>query len=597
MAKTAFFKKNRESREEGRGKRRYVLPCYEFSGAVNKRMKRILSTRPFQLERNFANFLSYAPSRCYGAAILGFGLLSLILYYLGFYGASHQSTPIIAIAATVFAMPFLLTDKSLPAVFQENSITDYIFFEFFCMRRTSKSEKQTKSPFILFLIFGFLLALLGRFLPLWQIISVIGVVIFALLTLSSPEFSFFISFMIMPYSHYIPYSEIVLPCIVGLTFLSFLRKVLFGKRVLRIERYDIVIGLMLLFVLISGIFVKGVDSFAKSVQMIAMAMGYILASNVITNRRLAESAINSMIFSSTVPAVISIVQIIAMVIDSKSLSFTKAELNTVLVRADGMAVFLMAAVVMAFAMSGHGGRAARSFYGIGLTVNLLALLITGEVFALIALLISLASYRAIKTHRRVGFILTVLMILPYGLLLLPNRYLDALLSLSSSPLNTAAELMALWKNGLIAFGNHLILGIGMGADSFAEEMAQFGIYGYPDSSNLFIEIGLEAGLFALTCFALLLLIRARHRKGYYLYVRSSQFSVISRASGACIIAMLSFGAVNYIWSDLSVFYIFWTVFGIGSAALRNAKREHDDLVFYYDYTGAVDSSAIDVEIG
>jgi hypothetical protein len=157
--------------------------------------------------------------------------------------------------------------------------------------------------------------------------------------------------------------------------------------------------------------------------------------------------------------------------------------------------------------------------------------------------------------------------------------------------------MTLRKNGLIAFGNHLILGIGMGADSFAEEMAQFGIHGYPDSSNLFIEIGLEAGLFALTCFALLLLLRARHRKGYYLYVRSSQFSVISRASGACIIAMLSFGAVNYIWSDLSVFYIFWTVFGIGSAALRNAKREHDDLVFYYDHTGAVDSSAIDVEIG
>jgi hypothetical protein len=79
MAKAAFFKKNRESREEGRGKGRYVLPCYEFSGAVNKRMKRILSTRPFQLERNFVNFLSFAPSRCYGAAILGFGLLSLIL--------------------------------------------------------------------------------------------------------------------------------------------------------------------------------------------------------------------------------------------------------------------------------------------------------------------------------------------------------------------------------------------------------------------------------------------------------------------------------------------------------------------------------------
>lgn len=597
MAKAAFLKKRKASREGGKGKRQYVIPCYRFSGAVNKRMKRMLSTRPFKLERSFANFLSHAPARCYGAILLGFGLLSLILYYLGFYGEGHSSTPIISVALTVLAMPFMLTDKSLPVVFQKNALTDYIFFEFFCMRRTSKSEKQTKASFIIFLAFGFALALVGYFFPLWQIILTMGVLLFAYLALSSPEFSFFTSFMIMPYSNYIPYSEIVLPCVVGLTFLSFLRKVLFGKRVLKIEKYDIIIGIMMLFVLISGIFVKGMASFAQSVQMIVMAMGYILASNVITNRRLAESAINSLILSSTVPALISIVQIVVMVIEKKSAIFTKAELNTVFVRTDGLAVFLLISVVLAFSMSKHGSGSARWFYGVGLSANLLALLITGEVFALIALLISLAAYYVLKTHRRGGFSLAVLMLLPYGLLLLPGRYLDALLSLSSSPLNTAAELMALWRSSAVAFGNNLILGIGMGADSFAEEMTSFGIYGYPDSGNLFIEIGLEAGLFALVCFLLLLIVRVRHRRGYFLYVRSSEFSSIARVSGACMIAMLSFGAMNYIWSDLSVFYTFWAVFGIGGATLRNAKQEHDDLVFYYDHTRAVDSSVIDVEIG
>ncbi len=597
MAKAAFSKKREVSPDVGKGKGQYVIPCYEFSGAVNKRMKRMLSTRPFKLEKSLANFLAMAPSRCYGATLLGFGLLSLILYYLGFYGAGHQSTPIISIILTVLAMPFMLTEKSLPVVFQENALTDYIFFEFFCMRRISKAEKQTKASFVAFLVFGFAFALAGYFLHLWQIVLTVGVLVFAYLAMSSPEFSFFTSFMIMPYSHYIPYSEIVLPCIVGLTFLSFLRKVLFGKRVLRIERYDIIIGIMMLFVLLSGIFIKGSASFTQSVQMIIMAMGYILASNVITNRRLAESAINSLIFSSTVPALISIVQIIALAIENKSVIFTKAQLNTVFVRTDGLAALLLVTVVMAISMYKHGSRSARWFYSIGLSANLLALLITGEVFAIIALLISLAAYYVLKSHRRAALTLTVLMLLPYILLVLPNRYLDALLSLSSSPLNSAAELMMLWKNGLIAFGNNLILGIGMGADSFAEEMAGFGIYGYPDSANLFIEIGLEAGLFALVCFALLLIVRVRHRRGYFLYVRSSQFSSIAGVSGACTLAMLSFGAMNYIWSDLSVFYTFWAVFGIGSATLRNAKQEHDDLVFYYDHTRAVDSSVIDVEIG
>ena len=55
--------------------------------------------------------------------------------------------------------------------------------------------------------------------------------------------------------------------------------------------------------------------------------------------------------------------------------------------------------------------------------------------------------------------------------------------------------------------------------------------------------------------------------------------------------------VNYIWSSTSAYYLFWCIFGMGSATLRVAKRDYDDKVLYYEETGDSDSSVIDIEIG
>ena len=139
------------------------------------------------------------------------------------------------------------------------------------------------------------------------------------------------------------------------------------------------------------------------------------------------------------------------------------------------------------------------------------------------------------------------------------------------------------------------MGIGIGAESFAEEMASNGISA-ANSSNLFIEIGLEAGLFALACFGSLIIVRFVHRSSYQVYVKNSDVSTLARICSVCIFSLISYGAVSYIFADMYSCYIFWCVFGIGSATLRVAKKETDDRIHYYEDTRASDSSAIDVEI-
>jgi hypothetical protein len=145
--------------------------------------------------------------------------------------------------------------------------------------------------------------------------------------------------------------------------------------------------------------------------------------------------------------------------------------------------------------------------------------------------------------------------------------------------------------------NNIFVGIGIGKESFVTEMGNIDVHGYLNSSNLFIELGLEAGIFALICFLLLLITRLRHRSLRYLYVRNSQIETLAAVSGAALFCLLAFGMVNYIWSSPSAYYLFWCIFGMGSATLRVAKRDYDDKVLYYEETGDSDSSVIDIEIG
>ena len=117
-----------------------------------------------------------------------------------------------------------------------------------------------------------------------------------------------------------------------------------------------------------------------------------------------------------------------------------------------------------------------------------------------------------------------------------------------------------------------------------------------NSSALLLEIACEAGIFALAIFLVLLLVRLRHRSVYRDYIAESHVTHLSCISAAMVTMLVAFGMTEYIWADQMICYLFWCIFGIGSATLRIAKREHDDRVMYYGDLTTVDSSVIDVKV-
>ena len=145
--------------------------------------------------------------------------------------------------------------------------------------------------------------------------------------------------------------------------------------------------------------------------------------------------------------------------------------------------------------------------------------------------------------------------------------------------------------------DNLFLGVGIGEESFFEEIRKYSlVYSYHNSGNFLLEIACEAGIISLAAFILIYVVRVRHRSIYQPYVKNSSVSKISGYTTSITVMLMVYGSFNYIWADMTMYYLFWCVFGLGSASLRVAKGEFDDRVAYFSDGSAEDSSSIDISI-
>lgn len=544
--------------------------------------------------------VSYTTAKAYGAAMLAFGLVTLTLHFVNDYFEAFVDAPllplIVGALCSLLAVPLLLFDRPVSSILQDNPITDYIFFEFFCIKRMHNMTGNVGGlPTSVMATLGALVGFVGYFVPIEYILISIGTVLFLYLSFVSPEFSFFASVIALPYLSYIPYSDAVFAAMVVTATVSLLRKIVCAKRVYFFEQYDLLLGVMIFAILISGIFNKGIESLSGSLYMLVMALGYILASNLITNRRLADCAMNALVISSLPAAGIAIYCFITEAISRGAMTMLEEGVSSTFPTASDYAVFLIISTLVSVILAKQSTGALRALYVISTVLNLTSLVFTAEPLALAGVAVASVVYPALRT-RRLGAPVTLLLVaLPYMLLALPAQTVDAVLAYIPGT-DSFAETVRVWRVTFNVFKNNIYLGIGIGSESFVSEMESYHIYGHTSAYNVFLELGVEAGIFALVAFVLSLLVRLRHRARYARYVASSEVSILSPMIGATLVGLVFYGSMNYVWGSSTSFYLFWLIFGVASASLRIAKQESDDRILYYEDTRASDYSAIDVEI-
>ncbi len=558
--------------------------------------KRILKSAPMRAFSAITKWLACASTRFWGIIMMTFGLMTLLINFADYYFQSRPTSPafelIVGISFLVLSIPFLLVDRPLVMLLQSISVTDALLFEILCLRRVrgAPGQHMHRATFwIVSVVSGTALAVLGFFLPLDAVLISLGCLLFFILAMSSPEFSFMMTVFSIPVMPLIPHTSIVLACLVGITMISFLSKVLLGKRLLHIEQYDVLLVLFMIFTLISGIFNKGFDSFEAALVMVILSFAYFLASNIIVNRRLADNTVNLIITSSVPTAIYGIITYF--VTEARPGWLDPSFEGTISSRATAtfgnpniFAVFLTVTTLLSlgFACS-HGRRSKRPLYIIAFIINATALTLTFTRGAWIAVLLSSLAYLVIRSRRAPKILLPLILAVPQLIYLIPESVIQRFLSAFNLGDSSISYRISIWRSSIRMFGENIFIGCGVGPSCFNDEFAKYaenGVVSPQHSHNLFLEIGCELGIFALLLFVFIMLTRIRHRATYARYVRVSSLKTLSITSGIVTFAMLAFGMTDYVWYSSSMYYLFWLIFGLGSAALRISKREHDEHVLF-----------------
>ena len=572
---------------------------HAFSGSITARKKKLLSYAIVRFFSRITKMISYTSTRGFGALFLSYGLLTLIyeiskVYFNGF--VTDAVLPLaLGALAIMLAIPLLIIDKPFSIALADFAPTDYIFFEFFSIKRTNRQSAQRGLSPLLMAILGLILATCGMFFDFGAVFFAIASTVAVYLSFISPEFAFFSTIIFLPVFPLLGNGRLMLACMIGAAFLSFLRKVIFGKRVYSAEQYDLVIALLMTVILAVGIFVRGIESFESSLWILVFSLGYPLASNLLTNRRVAELAIGAMVGSSLFPTLYTVCEVIILLVNDGFSAIVNYSATATFLTRGAFAAFLLAVTfAAAYFISVAKHKAVRTRYVVVLVLDVFALLLTRRVDAALALVAGLLAYKIMRRGRRLVPVAALAIFIPLLPLLLPSEIYDVIFAYFGMGY-TRAELIELWRASVEMLRDKLLVGVGIGADSFSSVIAEYGQTA-ENSSALLLEIACEAGVFAFAMFFILLLVRLRHRSVYREYINESHVTHLSCISAATVTMLIAFGMTEYIWADQTICYLFWCIFGIGSATLRIAKREHDDRVMYYGDLTTVDSSVIDVKV-
>lgn len=567
---------------QNKGKRTVASALFfakEISGLSTGFGKNHILTRIGNLIARISKSITYTGTRTVGCASLAFGLFSLIMHLAKYYFEDNPtvelSTLVISAAVAIIGAPLLFIDKPLCIALQDFALTDFIFFEFLSIKRTGRGERVRTLPPIVGIVLGAALAVVAFFLPIGYVLLGVGSVIFVAITLGSPEFAFLSTVLVLPYAQLVPYSDVILASILGLTIFSFLRKAHLGKRVYVFGISDAVIYLRIVLVLGFGVIGGGIPA-SESWQYAVFALGYIPAANMIVNRRLADCAVNAVLVSA-VP--ISVYAIVMYIISLAGGSF--APMAGFMTSSASLATYLLVAAALAFVYIGSRSGVSKVLVGGVLCLCLLGIFTTQAAPVLIVLPVALIAYAIIKWRGAPKELLIIPFAMPLAVFFLPMSYLYRISDVFG--LNpTLPELRAGLVDSFSSFGENLF---GVGTTDAAELL-----------TNTPLGIACRFGIAVVAVVALVLILRMRQLSVYEGYLETSSHQNLSSMTALALFCMLAMGYFYDVHSNPKMLLLFFTVFGMSTASLRISRREYEDRLGYFGDTSSFESSDADIAL-
>ena len=577
---------NRPEQREGERKLG-LFDSIEIKGLSSKSARAFSSGKMARAARRVASLFAFTAARVYGFIFLSFGMLTLFLhlgeYYIMQDPVVRTSSLVIGAVFVLLSAFLLVSDKPICIFFRSSRLLDFIVFDFFLINRMQYGKEKKGFGVSIGMLIGFLLAVVGFFFPTEYAVLFMIAFVFVSLSFISPEFPYLFSLLIFPYLHLIPYSSYILAVCVGACILSYVRKVLVGKRIYSFEIYDALLILIIASIFISiSVTMGGSIPLERAIILTVLMLGYVPASNMPVNRRLFDCVAGAMTASAVPVGVYSIVKYLL-----DYTSFTERTPSSAFFDSpDMLAVYLCAVSVFALYLSIKRVHKRKKMYYFSVFLISVAAIVTTECFAaVLAVGLSILVYALLKSRRISKVFILIPLLLPLIAFFLGGGISDMLAQVfSMSP--SIAERADMLTDSVTLFFDNLLFGVGSAGGTE--------IYGA--APNIYVALACRVGIFALALFFITLVLRLLHLGFYRKRYSDSLVSFYVESSAIAAFAILVIGSYTDIFLSPEILYFFITVFATGSAALRVSKKEMVERLSYYKDLGTSDYAAIDVTL-
>lgn len=535
------------------------------------------------------NYFCSAPLHFYGNFTVFFGIYILVVYFVKSFipgiGVADPDYLIIGASLIVAAIPMLISKVSLSRALKKSVISSMILKGAFGFSDETFDNKETRirgrGNYMLFL--GLVAGTLTFFVHPLSIISVIFGIVFVSMVATNPEIGVLISIFTLPFLSFFSEPTLWLCALISITAISYIIKLIRGKRVFKFEILDVFVLLFGGAILLSSIFsAGGAGSIDAALISVALILGYFLLVNLMRTPKWIKRCIFALIGSAAVVAFIGIFEYFlaeksGQWLDLSLFSEIRLRVVSLFENPNMLATFLVLIfpfVLAALKLAKNNNE--KLLYSLLCIAFVVCIVFTWSRGAWLAMIISSLLFFWIcsqKTFRVFGVALLTIPALP---IILPDTVINRFLSIANLSDSSISYRIYTWKGTLEAIKDHFFAGVGYGNEAFKNiypNYAYAGIEAAEHSHSLFLQILLGMGIIGIVVFGILILLCLQKMFEYVKTPQDHISKVFVIASLSALFAALIMGAFDYIWYNYRVFYVFWIVISIGCAFVRVGNYE------------------------
>lgn len=466
------------------------------------------------------------------------------------------------------------------------------------------SVQAEKGKSLVGLLLGFVIGALsvitGPFLP----IGVIAVAVYSVFVIFRPEFGVMCLVFVTPILSLFPVTVCLL-----LVFVSYFLKLIRGKRQGRFETVDLFVLIFTGITFFGGIVSFSPSSLTPALMRVCLILGFFLISSVKQSRGWLKKYAISLIVSATVVSIYGIIKyyvgpILAFPwVDQYTLTDASVRALSTFESPGLLGECLIMIIPIALSALISGELFRRTHVAFFAIVMCFCLVLTWCQSAWISLFFACIVLLFIWHKRATWLIFGGIVVFPVASFFVPSGVLNGFMS--TVGLKSSSFRINIWRGALRMIRDNLFSGIGIGNGIWETVYPDYTLYSdayAPHSYNLFLQISIETGIFALLVFLCIIFFSYQSGftlfsnisssdnvdpsgllsadsdssvKGLKLRKRGTDPSIILRMSSAgplCgVFAALIHGMFDYSWVNYRVFLLFWIILGISSAFTKNCR--------------------------